>query len=256
MTAIIAIETATEACSAALIVADAQNNDTRCYTRYQFAPREHTKLILPMLDDVLAEAGLQLADMDAIAFGRGPGAFTGLRIATGIAQGVALSVDKPTLAMSSLAALALSALQQQTASHTVIAAIDARMGEVYWASYRVIDGHLQALAPEQLSNPDALFAHLEGLSAECSAQAPVSLIGSGWDTYLENFTQNYSQNQSESKPHIHSEALHFIPEQFPAAEQIAQLALTAYERGDTQTVEEAQPVYLRNNVAEKSKKPL
>jgi len=141
MTKIIAIETATEACSAAVIIK--QDTETSIRKRFQLAPREHTKLILPMLDEVLDEFELRLTDMDAIAFGRGPGAFTGLRIASGIAQGLALSVDKPTIPVSSLKALALASQTGNTTQKNgaVVAAIDARMGEVYWAEYSMNNGN-------------------------------------------------------------------------------------------------------------------
>lgn len=246
MTRIIAIETATEACSAALLLQKDDGQQT-IFKRYKLAPREHTKLILPMLDEVLAEAKLELSDIDAIAFGRGPGAFTGLRIATGIAQGLALSVDKPTIAVSSLMAMAMSAHQQMIENDThelmsIVVAIDARMGEVYWAEYAITNGKLALVGEEQLSNPTVIYEKTKTLMQT----SPVVLIGSGWDVYLEDF-----QNDNPD-----SLSLNFIEGKFPEAEHVSQLALQAFEQGEIQSIEEAQPVYLRNNVAEKSKKPL
>ena len=129
---ILAIETATEACSAALY------NDGEIICRYELAPRKHTQLILPMMDAILEEAGVTRSSLDAIAFGRGPGAFTGLRIAVGIAQGLALAVDKPVIPISTLGAMAQQVLETtsnviNSAEAAFIPAIDARMGEVYWA---------------------------------------------------------------------------------------------------------------------------
>jgi len=127
---ILAIETATEACSASLIMSD------RLITRFELAPREHTKLLLPMMEEVLKEAGITLKEVDAIAFSRGPGAFTGLRIAAGVAQGVALSIDKPVIPVSTLEALALQATKDNYQQETIVAALDARMGEVYWGLFK------------------------------------------------------------------------------------------------------------------------
>ena len=242
MTCIIAIETATEACSAALLLD--KNGKQTLYKRFQLAPREHTKLILPMLDQVLADANLKLADVDAIAFGRGPGAFTGLRIASGIAQGIALSVDKPTIAVSSLMAMALAAEKEisneQSLSNTIFVAIDARMGEVYWAEYSVVQGEVDLVGKERLSTPEEMFLITEVVSGEKT----VTVIGSGWDVYIEDYKNNSTQSIS----------INHIVDRFPAAEEISQLALVAFEKGECQSIEEAQPVYLRNNVAEKSKK--
>jgi len=241
MSKIIAIETATEACSAALLIDD-KNSDkpAEIIHRFQIAPREHTKLILPMLDEVIEEAGIQLAEVDAIAFGRGPGAFTGLRIATGIAQGLALSIDKPLLAISSLKAMANAAYKLQTTicGKTIFVAIDARMGEVYWAKYIATRDGVILDGEEQLSAPLDLFtAAIIG-----SQSSEVCFIGSGWDTYLEQFENELTLKHFQ-----------FIENSFPDAKDICQLALTEFANKNFQTLEEAQPTYLRNNVAEKPK---
>jgi len=244
MTCIIAIETATEACSAALLVE--KENQPLVYKRYQLAPREHTKLILPMLDEVLAEAKLQIADVDAIAFGRGPGAFTGLRIATGIAQGIAMSVDKLTIPVSSLMAMALHAHKESNHSNDsnlrIVAAIDARMGEVYWAEYSIEQGVLNMMGEEQLSSPSNMYEKTQALLEN----QQIVVIGSGWDEYLSEFIETYSSKES----------LQHLPSKYPDAEEISELALLAFKKGELNSIEEAQPVYLRNNVAEKSKKSL
>ena len=241
MTCIIAIETATEACSAALLIENAGKQII--YKSFQLAPREHTKLILPMLDEVLDEADLKITDVDAIAFGRGPGAFTGLRIATGIAQGLALSVDKPTLPISSLFAMALLAKNEVLAKddlyQNIIVAIDARMGEVYWAEYFINGETLELVGEEKLSQPAEMFQRTEALAQEKS----IIVVGSGWDEYIHLFEES-----SETIT-----ALVHLREKFPDAAEIAQLALLNFEKGDIQSIEDAQPVYLRNNVAKKSK---
>jgi len=241
MTCIIAIETATKACSAALLIE--KDGKQSLYKRYQLAPREHTKLILPMLDEVLAEADLKIADVDAIAFGRGPGAFTGLRIATGIAQGLALSIDKPTLPVSSLQAMALAAKNETSSSNnnqSIVVAIDARMGEVYWAEYQLVNNSVEQIGKEQLSQPEEMFKKVDSLAKDNS----ITVIGSGWDEYMKAFQE--SNNNAT--------ALQQLPEKFPDAADVAQLALMAFRKGETQSIEDAQPVYLRNNVAEKSRK--
>ncbi len=133
-TKILAVDTATENCSVALMV----GNDV--ISRCEYAPREHTTKILPMVDTVLAEGGLKLNQLDALAFGRGPGSFTGVRIGIGIAQGLAFGADLPMLGVSTLAAMAQGSYRLHQ-SEQVLAAIDARMGEIYWGQYqRQADG--------------------------------------------------------------------------------------------------------------------
>lgn len=122
---ILAIDTATENCSVALLVND------RVISRSEVAPRDHTKKVLPMVDEVLKEAGLTLQDLDALAFGRGPGSFTGVRIGIGIAQGLAFGAELPMIGVSTLAAMAQASYRLHGATNAAVA-IDARMGEVYW----------------------------------------------------------------------------------------------------------------------------
>ena len=243
---ILAIETATEACSAALI----RSSDTQeSFGRFKLAPREHTKLILPMLDEVLEESGLTIADVDAIAFGQGPGAFTGLRIATGIAQGLALSIDKPLIPVSTLMALALQAKDKSNAKlgSIVIATIDARMGEIYWGAFKVTATGVESIEEEQVSGP-AFFQEKLQDKAHQLAQENNALIvtGSGWDAYFANIDEHFTGDALTSITHIKGE--------FPNAMAVAKIALPLFIAGELSSVEDAQPVYLRNNVAEKSKK--
>jgi len=235
MATVLAIETSTEACSAALLT-----DDKEIITRFQLAPREHTKLILPMMDEVLQEAGTELEEVDAIAFGRGPGAFTGLRIAAGVAQGVALSIDKPVIAISTLEALAYQTVEATPKinyqGETIIAALDARMNEVYWGVFQFENGKLNRVGDEQVSKAQDLL----GAISETATLG----TGSGWDVYQQDL---YSVNP---KP----ENLRILENQLPTAESIAHLAMQNYKQDKVTPVEDGQPVYIRNKVAEKSKK--
>ena len=130
---ILIIDTSTEACSAALSI------NGQVTSLFEIAPRIHTKLILPMIDQVLKQKNVTVNQLTAIAWGRGPGSFTGVRIGSGIMQGLALGSDKPVLPISTLAAMAQQAIEQANAEY-VMAAIDARMGEVYWGLYQNVEG--------------------------------------------------------------------------------------------------------------------
>ena len=227
---ILAIETATEACSAALY------NDGHIISRYELAPRKHTQLILPMMDAILKEAGVEKSSLDAIAFGRGPGAFTGLRIAVGIAQGLALAIGKPVVPISTLAAMAQQVLD--TTSGTValnetvfIPAIDARMGEVYWGQYKSVDGEVRLFGKEELSKPQVLAEYHQNENIR---------FGSGWEEYHPDLMKNDSPAIAGATRDI-----------FPSAYYIAKLAASAFSRGETIDAADAEPVYIRNDVAKK-----
>ncbi|MBV1875821.1 MAG: tRNA (adenosine(37)-N6)-threonylcarbamoyltransferase complex dimerization subunit type 1 TsaB [Cycloclasticus sp.] len=176
---ILAIETATEACSAALLM------DGEIIDRFEVAPREHGNLILSMVDELLSEAGVKLQQMDALAFGRGPGSFTGVRMATGVIQGLAFGVDLPVAPVSTLAALAQQALAQPE-GQTVYAALDARMGEVYWCEYEHVNGALEAISNESVIAPLAIHVK-QGKKAIG--------IGHGWRTYASELTQSVDANE-------------------------------------------------------------
>ena len=157
MTTLLALDTATEACSVALL------HDGRVLSHYEVAPRMHAQRLLPMIQQLLGEAGIAASALDAIAFGRGPGAFTGVRIAIGVVQGLAFALDRPVLPVSNLAVLAQRALREQGATQ-VAAAIDARMDEVYWGCYRAEAGEMrgQELGVEQPEPPGAQPVHRMG----------------------------------------------------------------------------------------------
>ena len=232
---ILAIETATEACSAALLISDEVNNTRKTHVRFQHAPREHTKLILSMLDEVLEEAGTLLKDVDAIAFGRGPGAFTGLRIAAGVAQGVALSVGKPVVPVSTLATLAQSVVGHHRGEESIIVALDARMNEVFWGEFILDKGRLELQGQEQVTPPQVLMDKLKKTE---KTKKKIIAIGNGWEAY----------------PFEISDLVKHVKGCFPSAEQVAELALPLLLSGNTVPPEDAQPVYIRNNVAKKSQK--
>ena len=240
MTKILAIETASEACSATLQITDSAN--TQVFSRIDTTPRQHAKLILSMLDEVLDEAGIALSEIDAIAFGCGPGAFTGLRIAAGVAQGVALSVDKPVVPVSTLAALAGQAMGNQNyQGETVITALDARMGEVYWAVFKNNGKDApELIGEEQVSQPQVIFQQAVLNNSE---DIKTLVVGAGWDVYAEELLAN---NKPENISHW--EGI------YPTAENIAQLAVPLFVDGKIVNPEEAQPVYIRNDVAKKSSK--
>jgi len=235
MSKILAIETATEACSAAVIL-----DDHTITERFQLAPREHTKLLLPMMEEVLKEAGVTLNELDAIAFSCGPGAFTGLRIAAGVAQGAALAIDKPVIPVSTLFALAMTDLELAD-EDIIVSALDARMGEVYWGMFCYRGNEIIALADECVSKPQEMMKVAQ-LTSEDKPGAKIYAIGTGWDAYADPLFEN-------GKP----DNLNHVKNVFPKAEHVAKLAVLAYLRGEAVPPEEAQPVYIRNKVAEKSK---
>ena len=221
---ILALDTATEACSAALL------NQQQIDARFEIAPRDHTQRILPLVQELLQVQQLELTALDALAFGRGPGSFTGVRIGIGIAQGLALGANLPMIGVSSLATMAQGAWRL-TGATRVLAAIDARMGEVYWAEYqRDANGEWQGAETEAVLKPEAAEARIAQLTGEWAT------VGTGWQAY----------------PHLLTSAnakLVATDVALPAAEDMLPLALSAWQRGESVAVENAEPVYLRNEVA-------
>ncbi len=215
---LLAIETATEACSVALYL-DGEVRET-----YRLAPRQHTELVLGMADELLAGAGVKLTEMDALAFGRGPGAFTGVRIATGVIQGMAFAAELPVVPVSTLAALAQRGLTQFGWSK-VAAAIDARMNEVYWCAFSEQNGLMRAVQDEQVC-PAEKSPALEG-PGWCG-------IGSGWQAYTEALSSRH-QNVAE-----------YHGDELPHAAGIAVLA--AADIDSAVSAEQAIPIYLRDKV--------
>jgi tRNA threonylcarbamoyladenosine biosynthesis protein TsaB len=222
---LLALDTATEVCSAALWL------DGLISTREQIRPRGHGELILPMIEQLLQEAGVPLGELDAIAFGRGPGAFTGVRLAVSIAQGLGFSVGVPLIAISDLRAIAAQAmLQQPQGVDRVLVCQDARMEEVYWGCYQRSQYLCSAVADEAVSPPARVML------PSAWAGAPVWGAGSGFAAYPVGLSGCVGQ-LTEVFAHLR-----------PRAREIA--ALAAMD-GHTAAIapEQAQPVYLRDTVA-------
>ncbi|MGR5133067.1 tRNA (adenosine(37)-N6)-threonylcarbamoyltransferase complex dimerization subunit type 1 TsaB [Vibrio alfacsensis] len=220
---ILAIDTATENCSVALLVND------QVISRSEVAPRDHTKKVLPMVDEVLKEAGLTLQDLDALAFGRGPGSFTGVRIGIGIAQGLAFGADLPMIGVSTLAAMAQASYRLQGATDVAVA-IDARMSEVYWARYtRQENGEWAGVDAECVIPPARLTEEVQ------ADDKTWTTAGTGWEAY---------QAELAGLPFsvTGSEVL------YPDSQDIVILAQQELAKGNTVPVEESSPVYLRDNV--------
>ncbi len=247
---ILAIETATDACSAALLIGnqqeDYESND-KISVEFELAARKHTQLILPQVEKLLASAELTLQDLDAIAFGQGPGAFTGLRIAAGVTQGLALAADLPVIPISTLAAMAQQSYQQLSyqqlsyQQHNVdhfLVALDARINEVYWGKYEITSekpDRVSLVGNEQVILPQ----NIEPLHAQDKDVQWIG-IGSGWHVYEDELRSIVNKDQ----------LVEVYPTLSPSAEFIAQLATFEYKKGNVLAVEDAQPIYLRDKVAE------
>ncbi len=214
---IVAIETSTELASVALL------HRGELHSRASSGVQTHSASALPMLQQLLAEAGLALADVDALAFGCGPGSFTGVRTACALVQGLATGLQRKAVPVVTLLAMAESA-RLAGAGDEVIALLDARMGEVYRARYRY-DGQWHTVdQPALLKAADAAFA--DGTPAVCGnglSACPEELAPLG--------------------------ALACFPQVVPHAQSIARLAAAALARGDSVDARDAQPLYLRNKVA-------
>jgi len=216
---LLAFETATEGCSVALWL------DGDVHERFELAPRRHAELSLPWASELLAQAGIAKSQLDAIAVGRGPGAFTGVRLAIAIGQGIALALDRPIVPVSTLAALAM-----QAPGPHVVAAIDARMNEVYSGAFALRDGDALSLGAEAVSAPDMVrlppeVDHWHGIGTGFSACA-----GALRDTSPQRWLS------------IDAGAL-------PRAGDVARLAVRAFARGEAVAPERVEPAYLRNQVA-------
>jgi tRNA threonylcarbamoyladenosine biosynthesis protein TsaB len=225
---ILAVDTATEACSAALLDGD------RLVMSYELVVRGHAERLLPMVDELLQERAVPLAALDAIAFGRGPGAFTGVRIAVSIAQGLALGARLPLIPMSDLRALAAAALARSIDADHALVCLDARMGEVYWGLARRA-GPDCTLLGEGLAAPDAV--------PDAPAGAKVVAAGHGWSAYP-RLVDRVGKSLVASWPAL-----------LPDAGTIARLAVEELRLGRTVGPEAAEPVYLRNDVATRSGGP-
>lgn len=152
MTSILALDTSSDACSVAL------GRDGEVWHRHAVESRAHHRLLLPMVEDVLAEAGCAPADLDAVAFGCGPGSFTGLRIATAVTQAIAWAHDLNVIGVSTLEIMAATAVRSTASAQGVITLLDARMGECYWNLFRADAGQVHALQADGLATREVIAA--------------------------------------------------------------------------------------------------
>lgn len=221
---ILAIDTSGEACSAALLT------ETGPRQRLALEPRRHADLILGMVAALMEEAGLKLRELDALAFGRGPGSFTGVRIATAVIQGLAFGADLPVVPVSTLAGLA-QGQQRRQGARQCLAALDARMGEVYWGRY-VLDGHglMRLVGEEAVTTPAGV---------ELPDEAGWQGAGSGWETHGDLLRQRLGPMIGVIDPAAICEA-----------QDLALLAAADFAAGLALPPEQALPVYLRDKVTQ------
>ena len=236
---ILAIDTATENCSAALLVDDGVT------LRERLLERGHAEVILPMVDEVLAEAGVALTALTAIAFGRGPGAFTGVRLAASVAQGLAFGAGVPVVPISDLRALAQRAMATDAGIMRVLACTDARMREVYWGCFeRTSEGLAGAVGEEHVGKPSAVAlpwpwrGEAQAIARPGSARSvPVYGAGPGFAAYPE-------LGRAVAADTVLDRLL-------PRASEIVQLAASEVSAGRVLPAEQALPVYLRDEVAQR-----
>jgi len=235
---LLAVETSTEACSAALVI------DGVVSERFELAPKEHTKLILPMIASLMADAGLKPQQLDALAFSCGPGSFTGVRIATGVIQGIALGANLPVVPVSTLEAIAQDFFDNNhetvqgerlkadvSAFNVAFTAMDARMGEIFWGVYqRNAQGFAELIGKEAVT-----------LAAEVDFPDLIGTgIGSGWGVYGEELRLRLAGLVSTCQI-----------DNLPRAGAVARLGAQGFKLGLAVDVELAMPVYLRDKVAKK-----
>lgn len=221
---ILALDTCTEVCSAALTI------NEQLFSTSEPTQRGHSDLLLGMMDSLFEQSGSSIEIVEALAFGRGPGSFTGVRVGVGVAQGIAFARDIPVLPVSTLAAVAQQAIEKHNVEQVVVA-IDARMGEVYAAHYENQQGLAVLLDDEQVCPPEQ-FKPLD--DREWFA------AGSGWREYNAELTAQFAGKISGTDVELH-----------PNAATVITLAKELASKGGLIPAEQALPVYLRNNVAKK-----
>ena len=222
---LLAVETSTDACSAALFI------NGEIAEKFAVAPREHTKLILPMIDELMAAAQLKPQQLDAIGLSRGPGSFTGVRIAGGVVQGIAFGADLPVVPVSTLAAIAQDVFNRKPDVELSFTAMDARMDEIFWGVY-----HRNELGLADLIGLEAVTPATEVIFPERFGHG----VGSGWGVYSEQLTGRLGDR-----------VLGVTTEVWPRAACVAQLGAYGFANGLAVAVEQAMPVYLRDKVAKK-----
>lgn len=228
---ILAIDTATEACSVALMDSamckKPEEIDKSIDSIFEICPQQHSQQILPMIDKLLMRNTCKLSELDAIAYGRGPGSFTGVRIAASTVQGLAFGADLPVVQVSTLAAMAQQEYANTgTKEHLVL--IDARMKEVYMGHFKIVDGIAIQQNEESVVAPELALAYLLKLPTD------IGLAGTGYVTYAEIFAQSL---QSTSL-NVH----------YPRAEFMLPCALQTMKQGNSIAVDDINPIYVRDKV--------
>ena len=221
---LLAIDTVTEACSVGLMIDNAVSEN------FEIVPRGHTQRVLPMVDDLLSKAGLTVQQLDGLVLDRGPGSFTGLRIGTSVIQGLGFAANLPVVPIASLAALAQAGLQEYNLSN-VLSVMDARMGEVYWGFYTSTDGYMQLSGTDKISKAELITMEA----------GEWTILGTGCQNYAEQLAGLSGVREIISDTGI-----------YPRARYLLELAVYEWQKGNTVSAHQAQPVYLRNNVAQKS----
>lgn len=228
---ILAIETAESACSAALWC------DADILSRFEIAPRQHSELLLPMMNALLEEADIPLSQLDGLAFSAGPGSFTGLRIAAGVIQGVALGTGLDVMPVSTLQALAQRACREHDARQ-VLVALDARMGEVYWGGYRKKTGTVpEVVIQDSVTRPDQVPGDISG---------DWMGVASGWGLYSDQLKARLHQDRG-----MDIQVTQTLPDLQCHALDVATIAAATWHKGQAVPAEKALPSYLRNEVAKK-----
>lgn len=216
---ILAIETSTDACSVAAW------HDGQVMERFELG-RQHSQRLLILVAEVLADNAWSLNQLDALAFARGPGSFTGLRIGAGVVQGLAFGADLPVVPVSTLAVLA-----QGQSEPRLVAALDARMGQIYWGLYSKVVGVTTLVGSEHVTTPGDM---------ELPPGDTWAGVGSGWDAYADVMLARVAVGIS-----------HWHPQIWPRARHVAELAAVGYAQGCALPAEQALPVYVRDEVAHK-----
>lgn len=225
MSILLALDVATEACSVALSV------QGKVLEKFAIAPQRHGEIILSFVDQLLSETGVSLSSVDAVAFGQGPGSFMGVRIATGVAQGLADAIDRPVIPISTLQVLAQVAYEE-TKAPLILSGWDARMGEIYWGIFeKDTDNLMQPCQAEQLSHPSNIVLR---------DNKTYLAVGNAWRVYQSALPSPIFDKITDTKPDL-----------YPHAALMIKFAERHYLNGNTLLAEAAEPRYLRNDIARK-----
>lgn len=220
---ILAFETSSAACSAAIYV-ETDDGRKQTFSAHEICPMQHTSVILPMIQSLLTTAGTAIDELDAIAFGCGPGSFTGIRIAASLAQGIAFAKSLPVIPISSLAILAETEYLQHGYEH-VIAAVDARMSQIYMAAYKIENGIPVPVLADQIISPD---------SVPTVEAANWHAVGDGFLVYRDQIVYGLGFMPAT----IHENGL-------PMASAMIPMAVERFKHKQWVSAADALPVYLR-----------